>query len=190
MYKRQRLNLAATDGHDRYRMKISFGVTRFLALSVGALLSVAAFAADTISGKVVGVADGDTITVLVAGHDQVKIRLANIDAPEKAQPFGQRSKQAMSDLAFGKAVECNQSGLDRYGRTIAVCMVGGVDINLAMVKAGICLLYTSPSPRDRTRSRMPSSACKKKITHHDTLLHIHLVMHKLTTMRYVYEIAL
>lgn len=133
--------MAATDGHDRYRMKISFGVTRFLALSVGALLSVAAFAADTISGKVVGVADGDTITVLVAGHDQVKIRLANIDAPEKAQPFGQRSKQAMSDLAFGKAVECNQSGLDRYGRTIAVCMVGGVDINLAMVKAGMAWVY-------------------------------------------------
>jgi endonuclease YncB( thermonuclease family) len=122
-------------------MKISFGVTRFLALSVGALLSVAAIAADTISGKVVGVADGDTITVLVAGHDQVKIRLANIDAPEKAQPFGQRSKQALSDLAFGKAIECNQSGLDRYGRTIAVCSVGSTVINLAMVKAGMAWVY-------------------------------------------------
>ena len=123
-------------------MKISFGVTRYLAFSVAALFSVAAaFAADTISGKVVAVADGDTITVLVAGHDQVKIRLANIDAPEKAQPFGQRSKKTMSDLAFGKAVECNQSGLDRYGRTIAVCKVGGVDINLAMVKAGMAWVY-------------------------------------------------
>jgi len=51
--------LAVTDGSDRYRMKISIGVTRYLALSVAALFSVtAAFAADTISGKVVGVADG------------------------------------------------------------------------------------------------------------------------------------
>jgi endonuclease YncB( thermonuclease family) len=99
------------------------------------------FSAETISGRVVGVADGDTITVLVSGRDQVKIRLAIIDAPEKAQAFGQRSKQAMSDLAFGKAVECNQSGLDRYGRTIAFCMVGGVDINLAMVKAGMAWVY-------------------------------------------------
>lgn len=134
--------MAATDGNDRYRMKIGFGGTWFLALSVLALFTVAsALAADTITGKVVGVADGDTITVLVAGHDQVKIRLANIDAPEKAQPFGQRSKQAMSDLAFGKAVQCDQSGLDRYGRTIAVCMVGGVDINITMVKAGMAWVY-------------------------------------------------
>ena len=104
-------------------------------------VSFSAQAGEVLTGKVVGVADGDTITVLVAGHDQVKIRLANIDAPEKAQPFGQRSKQAMSDLAFGKAVECNQSGLDRYGRTIAVCKVGGEDINLAMVKAGMAWVY-------------------------------------------------
>lgn len=67
--------------------------------------------------------------------------IGNIDAPEKAQPFRQRSKQALSDLAFGKAIECNQSGLDRYGRTIAVCSVGGTVINLAMVKAGMAWVY-------------------------------------------------
>ena len=79
-------------------------------------LTLPASAGEVLIGKVVGVTDGDTITVLVAGHDQVKVRLANIDTPEKAQPFGQRSKQALSVLAFGKAIECNQSGLDRYGR--------------------------------------------------------------------------
>ncbi len=117
---------------------------RMLALTMWATvlaLTLPAQATEVLTGKVVGVTDGDTITVLFAGHDQVKVRLANIDAPEKAQPFGQRSKQALSDLAFGKAIECNQSGLDRYGRTIAVCMVGGVDINLAMVKAGMAWVY-------------------------------------------------
>jgi endonuclease YncB( thermonuclease family) len=104
-------------------------------------LTLPASAGEVLIGKVVGVTDGDTITVLVAGHDQVKVRLANIDAPEKAQPFGQRSKQALSVLAFGKAIECNQSGLDRYGRTIAVCGVGGTVINLAMVKAGMAWVY-------------------------------------------------
>ncbi len=117
---------------------------RMLALTMWATvlaLTLPAKAGEVLTGKVVGVTDGDTITVLVAGHDQVKVRLANIDAPEKAQPFGQRSKQALSDLAFGKAIECNQSSLDRYGRTIAVCSVGGTVINLAMVKVGMAWVY-------------------------------------------------
>lgn len=117
---------------------------RMLALTMWATvlaLTLHAQAGEVLNGKVVGVTDGDTITVLVAGHDQVKVRLANIDAPEKAQPFGQRSKQALSDLAFGKSIECNQSGLDRYGRTIAVCSVGSTVINLAMVKAGMAWVY-------------------------------------------------
>ena len=117
---------------------------RTLALTMWATvlaLTLPARAGEVLIGKVVGVTDGDTITVLVSGHDQVKVRLANIDAPEKAQPFGQRSKQALSDLAFGKAIECNQSGLDRYERTIAVCSVGSTVINLAMVKAGMAWVY-------------------------------------------------
>lgn len=60
--------------------------------------------ADTITGRVVGVADGDTITVLDANRQQHKIRLQGIDAPEKAQPFGERSKQNLSRLVFGKDV--------------------------------------------------------------------------------------
>ena len=117
---------------------------RMLALTMWATvlaLTLPAQAGEVLNGKVVGVTDGDTITVLVAGHDKVKVRLANIDAPEKAQPFGQRSKQALSDLAFGKAIECNQSGLDRYGRTIAECSVGSIVINLAMVKVGMAWVY-------------------------------------------------
>ena len=89
------------------------------------------------SGRVVGVHDGDTLTVLTAGNVQLKIRLVEIDAPEIKQPFGQQSKQALSALVFGKDVEIRATGKDRYGRTLARVFVDGADVNLAMVKAGM-----------------------------------------------------
>ena len=73
--------------------------------------------AATIEGRVVGVA-GDTITVLDAAKAQHKIRLAGIDATEKSQPFGQRSKQSLSDLVFSKAVTVETGKTDRYGRPV------------------------------------------------------------------------
>ena len=60
--------------------------------------------AGTIDGRVVSVADGDTVTVLDADKVQHKIRLSGIDAPEKAQAFGNRSKESLSDLVFSKTV--------------------------------------------------------------------------------------
>src|SRR5262245_12419994 len=83
------------------------------------LLFVATSAtADTLTGRVVAVADGDTITVLDASHVQHKIRLAGIDSPEKAQPFGQRSKQNLSALVYRKDVTVEWSKRDRYGRIV------------------------------------------------------------------------
>lgn len=79
--------------------------------------------AEIITGRVVGVADGDTITVLDASKAQHKIRIGGIDAPEKAQPFGQRSKASMSSLVFGKDVEVVAGKRDRYGRLIGKVMV-------------------------------------------------------------------
>lgn len=86
-------------------------------------LAASSAGAETITGKVVGVSDGDTITVLDANRTQYKIRVAGIDAPEKAQAFGQRSKEAMSTLVFGKDVEVITSKHDRYGRHIGKVMV-------------------------------------------------------------------
>lgn len=80
---------------------------KFISLAAFAgsvFIALSAQAADLI-GKVVGVADGDTITLLLdapAGKLNVKIRVAQIDPPEKAQPWGQKSKQALSDLIYGK----------------------------------------------------------------------------------------
>lgn len=98
--------------------------------------------AETIAGKVVGVADGDTVTVLDAGKTQRKIRLSGIDAPEKAQPFGQRSKENLSNLVFGKQVVVDAGKTDRYGRTVGKVVAGEVDANLEQVRAGYAWHYT------------------------------------------------
>lgn len=89
---------------------------------------------------VIGIADGDTLTVL---HDRqpVKIRLANIDAPEKKQPFGQRSKQSLSDLCWQKDATYQVEAKDRYGRTVAIVSCGGVEVNRAQVERGLAWVY-------------------------------------------------
>jgi endonuclease YncB( thermonuclease family) len=70
-----------------------------------------------IHARCIGVTDGDTVKVLTADQRLLRIRLAWIDAPEKSQAFGQRAKQAMSELVFGKDVELRVYGLDKHGRT-------------------------------------------------------------------------
>jgi endonuclease YncB( thermonuclease family) len=108
--------------------------------------------AGAIVGRVVGVADGDTITVLDANKTQHKIRVGGIDAPEKSQPFGQRSKASMSDLVFGKDVEVVAGKRDRYGRLIGKVMVAApscaartcpktLDAGLAQLTTGMAWWY-------------------------------------------------
>jgi endonuclease YncB( thermonuclease family) len=97
--------------------------------------------ADALTGKVVGVADGDTITVLDDTNTQHKIRLSGIDAPEKKQPFGQRSKQSLSDLVFSKTVTVETGKTDRYGREVGKVLVDGLDANLEQVKRGMAWHY-------------------------------------------------
>ena len=100
------------------------------------------------SGRVVGVHDGDTLTVLTTGNVQIKVRLVEIDAPELKQPYGQQSKQTLSALVFGKDVEIRATGKDRYGRTLARVFVDGTDVNLAMVRSGMAWRFDKYS-KDR-----------------------------------------
>ena len=69
------------------------------------------------------------------------MRLAEIDAPEKAQPFGARSKQSLSNLCFGKAVSIDSRGNDRYGRTVARINCAGIDANAEQLRRGMAWVY-------------------------------------------------
>lgn len=108
---------------------------------LSALLLSCPAVSEEIVGRVVGVADGDTLTILVNGHKQIKVRLAEIDAPEKSQPFGQRSKQSLSDLCFGKSVALQKTDTDRYGRTVAKVYCDGIDANAEQIRAGLAWAY-------------------------------------------------
>lgn len=107
------------------------------------LLSGASIAAEY-SGKVVGISDGDTLTLLVpegSSYKQVRIRLAEIDTPESRQPYGERAKQALSDLAFGKQARVIEQDRDRYGRTVGRVYVGSADVNAEMIRQGAAWAY-------------------------------------------------
>jgi endonuclease YncB( thermonuclease family) len=94
-----------------------------------------------ISGKVIGIADGDTFTLLTTDKQQIKIRLAEIDAPESSQPYGNKSKQALSDLIFGKDVRVVVQTTDRYGRTVGRPYVGDLDVSAELVRMGAGWAY-------------------------------------------------
>lgn len=93
------------------------------------------------TGYVVAISDGDTITVLDTNRQQHKIRLAGIDAPEKKQPFGDRSKQHLASLVFNRQITVEWKKRDRYGRTVGKVLVNGIDANLEQIKAGMAWWY-------------------------------------------------
>lgn len=115
------------------------------------LLATTPTLAATLSGKVVSVADGDTITILTPDKEQFKIRLVEIDAPEKDQPYGQKSKQSLSDMVFGKDVSVEWSKTDKYKRTLGRVFVGDTDVNLQQVKNGAAWAYTQYLTDDRIK---------------------------------------
>ena len=95
----------------------------------------------TLTGRVVRVADGDTVTVLDSSNTQHRIRLAGIDAPESHQNFGTQSKKNLSDMVFGKDVSVVYQKTDQYGRLVGKIVLDGKDINLEQVKAGLAWHY-------------------------------------------------
>ncbi|MGI2326117.1 MULTISPECIES: thermonuclease family protein [Methylococcus] len=96
--------------------------------------------ADDWSGKVVGVTDGDTLTIMKGGRG-AKVRLAEIDAPESHQDYGAKSKQSLSDLCFGKEAKVNDQGADKYGRRLGRVSCAGIDVNLEQLKRGLAWFY-------------------------------------------------
>ena len=93
---------------------------------------------------VVGVADGDTLKIRCgepSRYEQISVRLSAIDAPEKAQPFGDRSKRALSELCFGQKAAIRPVSTDRYGRTVADVQCRGRDAGTEQIRAGMAWVY-------------------------------------------------
>ena len=105
-----------------------------------ALVSLACFA-DQLAGKVIKVTDGDTVNVLTSDFETHRIRLSGIDAPEKKQAFGSRSKQALADLIDGKTVNVEYNKLDKYQRVVGKITFNGQDVNLRQIKLGLAWHY-------------------------------------------------
>ena len=118
------------------------------------LLASGCLHAEQITGKVISVADGDTVTLLDATKQQHKIRLSGIDAPEKAQPFGQRSKQYLSDLVYGREIVTECGKVDRYQRRVCKIMLNGRDVNLQQIEAGLAWWYRKYSAEQPSGDRL------------------------------------
>lgn len=134
-------------------------MVRYLVL-VGLLLQAGQILAETVQGRVVGVSDGDTITVLDAQRQQHKIRLAGIDAPESKQAFGQASRKHLSDMVFDRDVTLDCGKTDKYRREVCVVLVDGHDINLAQVTAGMAWWYRKYQKEQSTAQRSSYEAAE------------------------------
>ncbi|WP_409050459.1 thermonuclease family protein [Variovorax sp. 3319] len=128
-------------------------------------LPVLAQAAEPRTCLVVGVSDGDTITArcgAAGDYEQIKVRFNGIDAPERKQPFGQRSKEALSDLVYMKEAQLDCPKVDRYGRSVCKVMVAPasapagrktLDVGLAMVTLGMAWWYRAYSREQTAEER-------------------------------------
>lgn len=126
-----------------YRLLVSF-----LAAVVSTALALPGAAhGGELHGVVVGVTDGDTLTVLVDRH-RIRVRLSDIDAPERGQPYGARARQSLADLCYDRIATVAAAGTDRYGRTLGVVSCEGVVANREQVRRGLAWVYTRYTRRD------------------------------------------
>lgn len=112
---------------------------RLLILIACCWTSIASAAGD-LNGVVVGISDGDTLTILVE-RKPVKVRLAEIDAPESKQPFGNRSRQSLAAICHRKSAQVTWQSHDRYSRVIGQVQCAGIDANAHQVSSGMAWVY-------------------------------------------------
>ncbi|MDE2118779.1 MAG: thermonuclease family protein [Betaproteobacteria bacterium] len=116
--------------------------------------------AEEFSAKVIAVLDGDTVLVLrgckrvepeapgthrrppCGGSQKVKVRLVNIDAPEKAQEYGMASRQSLAEMVLRKQVQVSSQAMDEYGRMVAQIEAGGLKVNEEQVRRGMAWEYS------------------------------------------------
>ncbi|ENZ4286619.1 thermonuclease family protein [Citrobacter farmeri] len=94
-----------------------------------------------INGRIVRVLDGDTVEILETDNQLTRVRLAGIDAPEKKQPFGQRSRQALTSMVVQRTVTVTGTDTDHYGRLLGTVWLGKTDVNAAQIRNGLAWAY-------------------------------------------------
>jgi endonuclease YncB( thermonuclease family) len=117
--------------------------------------------APTLTGKVVSIADGDTLPLLV-DKTQIRVRFEGIDTPERAQPFGRKAGQALAKIVFGKVVQVDDLGKDRYGRTLDIVRLGKRNINLELVQEGWAWWYRKYAAKNKELATAEAAARKAK----------------------------
>ncbi len=138
-----------TKTHDKLQAKLPPDAT---VSATGTLLA---------SGRVVGVSDGDTLTVLASDKKSYKIRLQGIDAPEKDQPFGQVCKEALMMQTVNLTVAVEAYKVDRYGRVIAKVTAEGKDAALEQIRNG-CGWHYAAYAKEQSNTDQQSYADAEK----------------------------
>jgi endonuclease YncB( thermonuclease family) len=113
--------------------------------------------------RVVGITDGDTITVLTPNKEEVKIRLYGVDAPERKQAYGSKSKEFLASLVFGQTVIISPVGRDLYGRTIAKVFFNGRDVGLTCIEYGYCWWYQDYARKESVYKKAQEKARKQEL---------------------------
>lgn len=131
-----------------------------IALIVCCCLFRPAFA-ETLVGRVVGVTDGDTMTLLDTAKQTHKIRLSGIDAPEQKQPFGKQAKLSLSNLAYGRVAKADCPTRDRYRRAVCVVTVAGQDVGLQQIRQGFAWWYRDYAREQRMPDRQAYERAEK-----------------------------
>lgn len=117
----------------------------------------------SMSGKVIKVADGDTITIQTSNNEKIKIRLYGIDAPEKKQEYGIKSLDVLKKLSYGKTVDVEVKEKDRYGRTVGIVFLNGEEINFKMIETGNAWHYKKYAKEKANYSNAEAEARKSKL---------------------------
>ena len=131
-------------------------------LSAILLIGIVINAQVDITGKVVAITDGDTFKLLTQDSTLIRVRVANIDCPERKQPFSKRAKQFTSDAIFENQVELKIIKKDRYGRSIANVFYDDKDLSRELLKAGLAWHFVKYSD-DETLQPLEDKAKKDKV---------------------------
>ena len=147
-----------------WHIKVAYPLRWIAAFCLLGLVASTHAGTHQIEGRVVGVHDGDSITLLDADNRQHKIRLDGIDAPELGQPFGRASKKHLVDMLAGREAVAECHKIDRYRREVCRVLVDGADAGLEQIRAGMAWYfrrYANELPPDRRQQYADTEARAK-----------------------------